>query len=162
CFRVEVGPMKQALVGAAVGAIAATAIVTVYEGQVAVKNAHGETRLAAGERGTLRGEQAPRGPTPQAGAARRRRRQHPRGGPGTSATRAELLARDEAHRQQIAALESELTALQRDHAKGPSGSPKPRGGDGDRGKYFDFTPEELRDLARTCTVKFDNPFYHGQ
>jgi hypothetical protein len=144
CFRVEVRPMRQALVGAAVGAVAATAIVTVYEGRVAVKSAHGETALAAGEKASLRVGDAPRNDAPPA-----------------TATREELLTRDEAQRTRIAALETELRDAQRARAKAGVAGGKSRA-DEPESKSFGYTPDDLRELAKTCTIRFDEPFYHGQ
>jgi hypothetical protein len=62
CFRVEVQDMKvspQALTGAAVGAVVASVLVTVYEGRVRVASAGGAVEVAAGETAVARPGSAP-------------------------------------------------------------------------------------------------------
>ncbi|HJZ84471.1 MAG TPA: hypothetical protein VKN99_04830 [Polyangia bacterium] len=152
CFRVEVEPMqaiKQTLVGAGVGAaIAATVVVTVYEGRVHVRNAHGQTDLSAGERGTATTDQAPGAPKLAPALLE---------APPPNATRDDLLARDQVLRNQIAALLKDLAdarqVVRRTSQVGPEG-PREKGA---RMKFSNFSPNELKDMAKNCTVRFDLP-----
>src|SRR5262249_13838709 len=60
CFRVEVTEMKQAVIGAAVGAAAMAAVlVTVYEGRVLLANEHGATEVRAGEKARAQAGETP-------------------------------------------------------------------------------------------------------
>lgn len=76
CFRVEVEPMVNGshVKGAIAGAVLSAAVlVVVYEGEVSVANAHGETRLRPGESARATADRSPaqvkRLPTPSVRAA---------------------------------------------------------------------------------------------
>jgi hypothetical protein len=131
CFSVEIEPMspsRSTLAGAAAGAvIAAIAVVTVYEGGVivVVPDGGGERRVAAGEQVRV-------GKRPAAGQA-----------PGAvGAGPLDPLARDQAQRARIAALEAQVAKLTADSADL---------------SWVDPTPEELLTMARECQVTMDAP-----
>lgn len=157
CFRVEVQPMlpKASILGAAAGAVVATvAVVTVYEGKVLVASPAGKAEVKAGERVTLDGT-APM-PTPDPGPGR-----GPRvaiavpAEPSAAITRDELLIRDKAQREQIAALSTRLKELEGAVAGGrikrPGGPP---GLDED---FLNPSKEDLLAMAKQCGVKLDLP-----
>ena len=161
CFRVELFDMKtpwQALAGAAVGA---AIVVTVYEGSVLFAGKGGEEKavsagqiLTAGPEGGIEvrdgaaGEPAGEGELEELAA------------PARDLTREELLARDEVHRSQIAALRRRLLAMEssgpgqggsrRGELRGPDGRP-----------WFDPGPEELARFAEECRLRFDMPPLSG-
>jgi hypothetical protein len=158
CFRVEVVPMqpsKASLIGAAAGAVIATAaVVTVYEGKVLVASPAGKAEVKAGERATLDG--AP--PLPSAVAGPPIALAVP-AEPSASITRDELLVRDKAQREQIAALTARLKSLEGAMAAG-GGGPKrgaELGGPGDDTGYIDATKEDLLALSKECGLKIDLP-----
>lgn len=160
CFRVEViemQPLKQGLIGAVAGAaIATAAVVTVYEGKVSVASPSGTAQVRAGERATLTPDQPPSlsaEAPPQAVAIAAL----PPAAP--NASREELLARDEAMRQQVAQLSQRVRQLQSvaPPAPGPGGGGGPIGPDGKRESWLDKTPEQLLQFARECRVQLDFP-----
>ena len=155
CFRVEVIPMptKASLIGAAAGAVSATAaVVTVYEGKVLVASPSGQAEVKAGEKVTLDG--AP--PRPAAVAGPTVAIAVP-SEPSATITREELLVRDQAQREQIAALSGRLAQLEGAIAAGGGKVRKhPGGPDGD-GDWLNPTKEELLALAQECGVKIDLP-----
>lgn len=122
CFRVE-------LEGAALA-------VTVYEGRVHVRNAAGELELAPGEVGRVVPGGAPYrvvpGSEPEASLL----------------SPDQLLARDRAQRERIAALEARLKE------QGADSSGTGRGG---RKRAFEMSGDELLDLARQCDLPVDVP-----
>lgn len=166
CFRVEVdmNAKKLAVVsGAAGAALSAVVLVAVYEGRVKVKNAHGEIDVGPGESVQLGADRAP-GPTgPDDRIART-----PGPGPGQDAvavdgppaadvTRDQLLARDAKHRDQLAALNARIRALEQEREAGPRVVKRgPGEGDLDR-KMHGFTAEEWEDMASRCEIRFDLP-----
>ena len=159
CFRVEVQPMslKHAIVGATAGAALATVVVTVYEGRVAVRNAHGATEIGAGNRVGLTQDNAPSAALAVAGDPQKAAVLA--GAPPDTATRDDLLTRDAVHRQQIAALENQVKELSRVHVAAP-----PQGKEGNhppREKMHDFTPDELKQMAANCEVRWDSPSFGG-
>ncbi len=165
CFRVEVRPMlpKSSLIGAAAGAAVATiAVVTVYEGKVLVASPSGKAEVQAGERVTLDDRppmpapDMPGQPGPQVAIAVPSE-------PSSTITREELLVRDKAQREQIAALSTRLKQLEDAVvAGGPVVKKRPVIG-GEDGNWVDPTPEELADLAKECGVKIDLPaIFRGQ
>jgi hypothetical protein len=156
CFRVEVMDMKAskpAITGAVVGAaITATVLVTVYEGRVLLANEKGKTEVKAGERATAGSGGAP-GPAVAAGAAASATKVDVPlpAPPPDNATREELLARDRAQREELAKLRAQVATLSSDSDTG-----KRHHRDGDT-SYFAPTKDELLEMAKNCTVKFDIP-----
>ena len=150
CFRVEVSMRHPMLAGAALGAVVATAaVVTVYEGRVRVVPGHAApVEVKAGEVATLGpagggGAVVAAGPAPVGGAAA----PAPVVDDPTVATlsQAQLVARDRAQREQIAALEARVRDLQ---------APRP----GHRGldvNAVDPSKEELLAWAKECKVVID-------
>jgi hypothetical protein len=156
CFRVEVIPMKPSrasLLGAAAGAVIATAaVVTVYEGKVLVASPAGKAEVKAGEHVTLDGTTpSPQPAEPVALAV------PVAAEPSSTITREELLVRDRTQREQIAALGTRLQQLEgaiaaaggkvRVRAKGPELDEN----------WLEPSKEDLLALARTCGVKIDIP-----
>jgi hypothetical protein len=128
CFAVEIQPMMPArsilLSGAAGAALAAIAVVSVYEGGVIVVGtaaSPGERRVAAGERVEL-GTRPDPAAAPVAGA--------------------DVLARDQAQRARIAALEQQVATLT-ESTREPA--------------WIDLPPAELAKLAAECRVLMDAP-----
>jgi hypothetical protein len=158
CFRVEVLPMvpRSSLIGAAAGAVIATAaVVTVYEGKVIVASPGGKAEVQAGERVTLDGSRpmpAPDVPGPGPSVAIQVPPE-----PSAAITREELLVRDKAQREQIAVLSTRLAQLEGAVAAG--GARIKKGGPSrlDGEDWIDPTKEELMDLAKECGVKIDVP-----
>ncbi|HUQ02773.1 MAG TPA: hypothetical protein VM261_09780 [Kofleriaceae bacterium] len=157
CFRVEVIPMKPSkasVLGAAAGAaIATAAVVTVYEGKVLVASPSGKAEVKAGEKVTLDG--AP--PLPSLVAGRPVAIEIP-AEPSANITREDLLVRDKAQREQIAALSTRLEDLEGAIAGG-GGVLRRKGGPG-HGEIEDWlnpSKDELLALAKECGVKLDIP-----
>jgi hypothetical protein len=158
CFRVEVQmkPSKSSLGGAAIGAaLAATVVVTVYEGGVIAASGGKEQPVAAGERVVL-GEptwtQAAQPPAPDA-------------------TREQLLARDAEQRATIQELAVRIAGLEKQLAAG-GGKVKVKGveigargrgedDDGDGRPWFDPSPELLASWVDECRIRFDSPPIYG-
>lgn len=150
CFRIEVimKPSKQSVIGGAIGAtLAAAVVITVYEGGVVVAGTHGSSKVAPGERATLTAEGAPA--IAMAGAEEI-------APPADTATRDQLLARDQIQRQRIAGLSARVDELQREIAEHG-------GGDDDAGEteggrpWIDPGPDQLALWAKQCKVRFDMP-----
>jgi hypothetical protein len=156
CFRVEVQPMslKHAIVGATAGAALATVVVTVYEGHVAVRNAHGATEVGAGSKVGMTQDNAPSAALAVAGDPQKAALLA--GAPPDTATRDDLLTRDTVHRQQIAALENQVKELSRMRVAAPAANNK-EGGRPERTKMHDFTQDELKQMAANCEVRWDAP-----
>ena len=158
CFRVEVQPMltKSSIVGAAVGATVATAaVVTVYEGKVLVASPAGKAEVKAGERVTLDGTPpAPQPDTPGQGPGPVVAIQLPTE-PSATITRDELLVRDKAQREQIAALSTRLKQLESGMAAG--GRPGKGGFGFEESDWLNPTKDELLAMAKQCGVKLDLP-----
>lgn len=158
CFRVEVMDMKigkQALGGAAIGAVAmATILVTVYEGRVLLANEHGQTEVRAGERATF----AAVGPPGPAAAAREHAASKPKiivaeaAPPPAGATREQLITRDAAQRREIAELRAHLAELEAE-ASGGGPAKQKQGGR----SFFAPSKDELLQMAKDCTLQFDMP-----
>ncbi len=164
CFSVEVQPVKpskQALTGAAIGAaVSATVLLTVYEGRVLFANDKGKTEVVAGQ-AVVAGAHAPPvavdlddvgpGETVASGAL---------APPSEDATRAQLLARDEAQRAEIARLRKRMANVAdggRPVAVRKNGGNNPR----DDEDWFDNSPERLAEFAKTCRVRVDAPPVFG-
>jgi hypothetical protein len=158
CFRVEVLDMpvsRQTWIGGVVGAaIAATVVISVYEGRVRVVNARGQADARAGDRIALAAGAAP---------ARLDASAAPRGvtalesPPPGSATVAELLQRDQSHRGEIALLRARVRALETGAAApAPPAAADHRAG---KRKILDLAPDELAAMARNCEIRFDLPGY---
>src|SRR5262249_17845697 len=158
CFRVEVMPMslKHALVGATAGAALATVVVTVYEGRVAVRNAHGATEIGAGGKVGVTADSPPSAALAVAGDAQKAAQLA--GAPPASATRDDLLTRDAVHRQQIAALENQVKELSK--VRVAVSGPDKREGRGEK-KFSGFTKDELLEMAKNCEVRADLPNFGG-
>jgi hypothetical protein len=157
CFRVEViamKPSKASVLGAAAGAVIATAaVVTVYEGKVLVASPSGKAEVKAGEKVTLDGTP----PLPSTVAGPPVAVTLP-AEPSANITRDELLVRDQAQREQIGALTTRLQQLEGAIAAG-GGVVRRKGGPG-KGEIEDWmnpTKEELLSLAQECGVKLDIP-----
>jgi len=134
-----------AVAGAAVGALV---VVSVYEGRVLATTDRGRAVLGPGERATLQ-----RGAAPRSGA--------PGDAPGVlleapaaNATRDDLLARDQAHRQEIARLRLHLLAAEQALQDGVGGPGRERG-------WLDPSKDELAAMAKRCEVRFDAPPIFG-
>lgn len=126
CFRVEVEPD-------------AIAVVTVYEGAVEVRNAHGALAVAAGERAITAAQAAPRvAPPPTLAAA--------------PADAGELAIRDRQQRERIAALEAQLARTTVDRT-----NPIAMGDVGDAPRPIEMSAGELTALAAQCRFPFDVP-----
>jgi hypothetical protein len=154
---VEVIPMKPSkasVLGAAAGAVIATAaVVTVYEGNVLVASPAGKAEVKAGERATLDG--AP--PLPSTVGGPPIALTVP-AEPSANITRDELLVRDKAQRDQIAALSTRLKDLEGAMAAG-GGVVKRKhpGGPEDDTGYVDPSKEDLLALSKQCGLKIDLP-----
>jgi hypothetical protein len=157
CFRVEVQDMsrRRMIVSGAVGAaVAAAAVVTVYEGKLRVVPTHAApVEVGPGQAVTVGadGASVARGPAPAGEVA-----------PGAAElvaiaddpsvaalSQAQLIARDRAQREQIAALGQRVRDLE---ANARSGR-----GPGLEGDYVEPSKEELLAWAKDCTVKIDFP-----
>jgi hypothetical protein len=158
CFRVEVMPMslKHALVGATAGAALATVVVTVYEGRVAVRNAHGATEIGAGGRVGITSDNAPSAALAVAGDPQKAAQLA--GAPPDNATRDDLLTRDAVHRQQIAALENQVKELSK--VRVTAGPQEKHGGPHEK-KFSGLTKDELVDMAKNCEIRADLPNFGG-
>ncbi len=149
CFRLEVRAVnKDRIIAAGIGAAIATAVtVIVYEGGVTARNDSGRVEVKAGEEATMTTGNAPA--------------VHPRQDPAldrapAGATRQQLLAREDAHLRRI----TELTRRVEQLEKQVEGMPRPtEEGEPPRGKFHDFTPEELQWMAKNCQVRYDVPVY---
>ncbi len=160
CFRVEVFPMRPSksalftvVTSAVVGAtLTAAVFVTVYEGRVLLANEKGETRLVAGEKGSM----SPGAPPnqialeidPQAIAAAT----DP--APLGSATREELLERDKVQREELAKLRVKVRELEGLIQAGGPGGGRDKQGDF---PFVDTTQDQLVAMAKECRVQWDSP-----
>ncbi|MCL4223702.1 MAG: hypothetical protein KJZ91_04425 [Myxococcales bacterium] len=159
CFRVEIitmRPARSAVLGAAAGAVLATAaVVTVYEGKVLVAGPAGKAEVAAGQQVTLDGTAPAPGPGSLAARAPTVAFAVPEA-PASTITREEILARDRAQREQIAALGARLQELEGARA-GARGGRRPGPPSDDEVDWIDPGPDELLALARECGVNLDIP-----
>jgi hypothetical protein len=159
CFRVEVLDMRvsrPAWIGGVVGAaVAATVVISVYEGRVRVVNARGQADARAGERLALSAGAAPA--RLDASAARPAIAAIEPPPPG-SASVAELLHRDQSHRGEIALLRARVQALETG-AAGPADRPAAAEHRDGRRKILDLSPDELAAMAKNCEIRFDIPGY---
>jgi hypothetical protein len=153
CFKVEVNdmsPVTQTLMAGAVGAALGAAVVSVYEGQVKVRNPAGEVVLAPGQRALAGGAGAPRlVPTSAPGAAVPRLSSQ-----ALAALSADTRATVTALEEKVASLTTALAEARREAVEGPrdrDGIPK--------NKFHDFSPDELAVLARRCEIRYDVPAY---
>jgi len=158
CFRVEVLDMtvsRQTWIGGVVGAaVAATVVISVYEGRVRVVNARGQADARAGDRIALGAGAAPTRLDPGATTPTLSALEPP---PPESATVAELRRRDQSHRGEIAQLRARVQALETGAAAPePPAPPDHRAG---RRKILDLAPDELAAMARNCELRFDVPGY---
>lgn len=160
CFRVEVLDMavsRPAWIGGVVGAaIAASVVITVYEGRVRVVNARGQADARAGDRIALGAGAAPARLDASAAPPGIAALEPP---PPESATVAELRRRDQSHRGEIALLRARVQALQTGTAAPepePAAGRDPRAG---KRTIIDIAPEELAAMARRCEIRFDLPGY---
>jgi ferric-dicitrate binding protein FerR (iron transport regulator) len=149
CFRIEV-VMKNArplAAGTVAGAVLATAVmITVYEGGVIARGHGGELALAAGEQAVLTPGAGPMLATgiPDSPATL--------APPSSSATREQLLLRDEMQRQAIASLRSRVGELEGLAQRPSSASPEGPGDD-----WFAPSKEELVEMAKNCGLRLDMP-----
>lgn len=157
CFRVEVLDMtvsRPTWIGGVVGAaVAATVVISVYEGRVRVVNARGQADARAGDRIALGAGAAPTRFAP--GAAPSLATLEPP--PPDSTAVAELLRRDQSHRGEIALLRARVRALETGAAAPePPAAAEHRTG---RRKIVDIGPDELAAMAKNCEVRVDLPGY---
>jgi hypothetical protein len=149
CFRLEVIPMniKTSVIGAALGAAAASAVVvTVYEGKVEVRNAHGATPVAAGESLTTTGTPSSRPPRFAATAP-----------PGTGLESRQEIAR---LKDRIGELEGRQGSVVEERVKVGGGDKKMAGDKPElvpEDKFLDFTRAEWADMASRCEVRTQLP-----
>lgn len=141
---------KQALIGAAVGAtLAAAVVITVYEGKVVVAEPGGQAQVSAGERVTL--PLAPSAPPAASASGEPATGDAPAlAAPRADAPREELLARDRQLRAQVAELTQQVAQL-------AARAPKVRGGPPDRKdrSWLHPSPQQLLAWAKECRVQFD-------
>lgn len=163
CFRVRLTEEKNVnpmIKGGAIGAALATvAVVTVYEGVVKVHAQGREVSVPAGQAAKVIGGDAPRmlnGPDGEAGVAVKIDIPA-EGDPAADAPREELLARDRRHRDQIAALAVRLGKAEGELQSMRTGGPRPPSGLGGERKFYDFTPEELKEMAKNCEIRYAIP-----
>jgi hypothetical protein len=163
CFRVEVLDMnvaRQTWIGGAMGAaLAATILITVYEGRIRVVNARGHADARAGERIALGAGAAPeRLPTGPSGASGSVAAVEPP--PSDTATLDELRRRDQSHRGEIALLRARVQALESPGAAAEAGvgSAHKQGNK----KVFDLSQDELVAMAKECELRFDIPGYGAE
>ncbi|MBI3071489.1 MAG: FecR domain-containing protein [Deltaproteobacteria bacterium] len=167
CFRVEVNEMtnrKATLTGASVGAVlAATVIVTLYEGRVTATTNRGAVTLEAGQSAVLASDKAPSvlaaagsgagarlgaGAVAEAGA-----------GAGAGAGAAAVVdggaaaLREKKLVAEIAKLQREIEAIK---AGGESALEKQKL----KRKSYDLPKEELLEMAKKCELRWDVPSYH--
>jgi hypothetical protein len=159
CFRVEVLDMsvsRRAWIGGVIGAaVAATVVISVYEGRVRVVNARGQADARAGDRIALGAGAAPARLDASAARPAVAAIEPP---PLDSATVAELLHRDQSHRGEIALLRARIQALETGvaaSAEHPAAAEHREG----RRKILDLSPGELLDMAKNCEIRFDIPGY---
>ena len=137
CFAVEIimkNPInRDVMKGAGLGAVLATAVVvTVYEGGVTFANPSGRVHVAPGETATAR-----TGEPPRIG--------------GTATTLAVDVQNLDEARAKIAELQGQLAVARGDR----KADTDPR--HGDPGRYYDPSPDTLREMAATCWIAFDQP-----
>lgn len=159
CFRVEVSDMNvspQLYVGAAVGALVAGSVaVTVYEGEVDVRNDHGEVSLAAGERSVLTPSEAPSAP------AEATDRPELSGEPA----RSEAPTAEEIDAMDTDALRARLRTLSSRDREQAHEIERLRGliedadlqADAGRGHFFPASREQLQQWAEACQLRLDQP-----
>ncbi|MCW5808138.1 MAG: FecR domain-containing protein [Deltaproteobacteria bacterium] len=149
CFRIEVGDMqnkKQMVLSGAVGAaIAAAVVITVYEGRVVAETKHAKTEIAAGTRATIGADGTAVAMAREAGAA----------GADGAATKEELLARTQAQRTEIAQLRTKVEELEKRSSAGGGRQPLEHPDDGLI--WHDPSPETLKEWAKECMVRVDQP-----
>jgi hypothetical protein len=157
CFRVEVSDMKavkSGLVGASVGAaLTAAVFVTVFEGKVSLANPRGQVALAAGDRAAASGADAPHAVADKQAAATT-----PPAPVESLANMspAELQKRAEEQRTEIIGLHDQVRKLRADL---DSAHAALEGNKGEKRRGFELEPskEELAEMAKTCTLKWDSP-----
>lgn len=160
CFRVEVNPMKairSGALGATIGAaITATVLVTVYEGKVSLANPQGKVSLSAGSRAEASAQTAPRAVGDDSAAtATAPAPNAPPGGFG-ALSRDELVTQAEAQRSEIVGLHAQMTKL-RSELESANASLEGQAKESRRGFSLEPTPQELAEMAKTCTLKWDAP-----
>jgi ferric-dicitrate binding protein FerR (iron transport regulator) len=147
CFRVEVSPMKSQMISAGAGAaLAATVMVTVYEGKVLFANERGRAELTAGQRSAASSDRAPTTPTEMQQASLT--------APSEGVTREELLLREKTQREEVARLEAKVRELEQSK-DGEASNPLMR--DKKDKSFVEPTKEELLDWAKQCRLKWDSP-----
>lgn len=161
CFTIEVQPMrpsKQSLTGAAVGAaLTAAVFVTVHEGRVAVTSPAGAAEVGPGERAVLSAGAAPRITTAPTGGdtvasvATSTGAQEP-----SVASVPSWQVREAAYVAELTALRARVKELE-PYAPGGMRAQAEEDGRGRRGNFLDPSPEELREMARECRLRWDSP-----
>ncbi len=160
CFRVEIQPMnaKQMITSGVLGAVVATAaVVTVYEGKIRVVGGGAPVEVQAGQRATITpGAAVAVTDTPTTAMAKA-------GGPTlviartepdpsvAALSREQLIERDRAQREQLAALAQRVQQLE----SGQAGGGKRGGLDGD--DWLNPTKDELAQWAKECRINIDYP-----
>jgi hypothetical protein len=151
CFRVEVikmQPIKQGMLGAALGAAFATAVVvTVYEGNVVVAGNTGSVEVRAGEQARLALGQ-PLVASAKVDASMASPELPPL---AANASREELLVRDRVLREQVATLSERIRGFE------AAGVARPPGPTDQRPSSFDPSHEQLLAFVKECRVQLDYP-----
>jgi hypothetical protein len=154
CFRVEVKEMRASragLAGAAAGAaLAAVVVVTVYEGRVLTASPRGRMELGAGEAARIEANVPPRRIALQPAVSR----ETPSAAEAAELaglSRAELQTRSQQLSAEVSRLRDQLRDLDQ------KGRPPEGQKDGPRGKYSDFTKDELLAMAKRCEVRWEMP-----
>lgn len=156
CFRVEVRSMKpvsSGLIGAGVGAaLTAAVFVTVYEGKVSLRNPQGQVSLSAGARAEASPGAAPStAPSPAKPSA------PSASGPSLAALpHDELARRAEEQRGEIIGLHDQVRRL-RSELESAQAAASGQAGEKHRGFSLEPSKEELAELAKSCTLKWDSP-----
>ncbi|HJL18827.1 MAG TPA: FecR domain-containing protein [Sandaracinaceae bacterium LLY-WYZ-13_1] len=163
CFRVEVLEMNvspQLFAGAAAGALVAGAVVvSVYEGEVAVQNEHGEVSVEAGERSVIEPSRAPSEPSDAPASLARRPRD-----PQTEAARDETPATRGIDEMDAPALRARLRSVAARSRERAHEVERLRGllddaelADPGRSRFFPASPADLRRWADACQLRLDQP-----
>lgn len=148
CFRVEVTPMNKkhlVLSGATGAAIAAAVVITVYEGHVVADTKAAKTELRAGNRAMISPDgRATVGSLDEPVAATLARSL----AEDRAATREELIARSAEQRAELARLRAQLAAREGRDDEHNATEPGRR--------WFDPSPERLKEWAAKCRVRSDS------
>lgn len=146
-------PVSSGLIGAGVGAaLTAAVFVTVYEGKVSLRNPQGQVSLSAGARAEASPGAAPStAPSPAKPSA------PSASGPSLAALpHDELARRAEEQRGEIIGLHDQVRRL-RSELESAQAAASGQAGEKHRGFSLEPSKEELAELAKSCTLKWDSP-----